>query len=344
MLTSQTKLTQSCISDSPSASYVEYPLCLGANSRFSSMPSLTTAEQSALSTTHPSHGSLHTSIPTAMCLEGFRVAPDSGTSQSQWSGTNCGLSHNHAPISQVQDRVPCGWSRDLEPLAVPNIPALPFPFSPAYQGTELYPNLEQFDAWMYHVLGKGVDTCSPSPDGDTSLSASGFLRSFANYDFPLDARADPQPSIGPTHPVISPTQSQSAAFPWDEPICRSDRSTRVYECRWITNGVLCDSRVAADRRRLVEHLQHAHGIRPGEEKARETCFWEGCKTVLNKESLARHILTVHLKERAHCADCGLWFAREDSLKRHLKGSQHNANHEKSATKRSPSRNRQHRDH
>ncbi|KAI9566835.1 hypothetical protein HD554DRAFT_2112979, partial [Boletus coccyginus] len=156
---------------------------------------------------------------------------------------------------------------------------------------------EQYDAYTRYFLGGTVETRSSSPHEHTALSASGTLRG---------------------------------------PICAPDGQTQTLECRWLTNGAPCGMRVVADRRNVIKHLRD-HDIRPGEDKARQRCFWESCTMTLNKESLVRHILTVHLKEGVKCAECGLSFAREDSLKRHLKGGQHKAPSDKS-TARQPVRN------
>lgn len=198
------------------------------------------------------------------------------------------------------------------------------------------PPIAQCDARMSHVLPVDdsvvQDPSASSLDGATALSASGLLHDFANYDFSFDARADPQSSIALTHTTLRPVQS--TALPSVEWTCGPDHQTRILACQWVTNGAPCGKPIMGDRRNVVEHMQHSHGIKPGEEKFRQTCLWEGCRKILNKESLARHILTVHLKEKVYCAECGLYFAREDSLKRHLKGGQHKGSCDKNSAKQS----------
>lgn len=338
MLTTKTKLTQSRNSDSPS--YVEQPQNPPAYPYFSSLPSPITAEQFPPSTGHLSYGRLHASTPIATGPVDFCMTPNLGPRLSSGSTHN-----NHALVSrqqnQYQNQTPhgllCDWSRDLEPCPVPpSILNTPLSLPPTLQVTHSYSNAGQYDAWMWHTLDGGMDGYASSPDGDTGLS--GFIANFEDHAFPLDACADPQPSIALTQNVMPPAQSQSTTFPCNEPICKWDRSIqgfRSFECRWLTDGAPCEISVMADRRSVIEHLQHNHGIKPGAEKARETCLWEQCRTILNKESLGRHILTVHLKEKVHCDDCGLWFARKDSLKRHLKGGQHHVPPEKSVTARQP---------
>lgn len=352
-LTTKKTLTRSPSSDGPSRAGP--PQNRLAHPHFSLL-SQTTTEQFAPSqaTGHLPYGDLHTPAPAATEPMGFCVIPNPGPRLGS------SLIQNNVPVSvqqsqnQYQNQMPhglhCGWSRDLEPHPVPpSIPGIPLPH-PTLQVPHSYSSANQDDAWMWHVLGGGADTCASSPGVDTGLSASGFLSTFADDDFPSDVCADPQLSIAPVHNIMPPAQSQSqsqsqfqsGAFPSNEQICQSDRpthtQTRSFECRWLVqNGAPCGLFVTADRRSVHEHLQHVHGIKPGEEKARETCFWEHCRTVLKKESLARHILTVHVKDKVCCDDCGLLFAREDSLKRHLRGGQHNVSPGKSAARQPPSR-------
>ena len=233
--------------------------------------------------------------------------------------------------NQYQEPLLCGWSRDLEPYPV-SLPSNLQSLSPTLP-LSTYPNEYQHDAWMCHVLGGNVDTCASSLDADTTLSASGFLGALADYDygFLLDAHVETQPPMTLTYNNVM-SSAQSAPPPCNEPICGTDRQIRVFECQWIRNGSPCNANVMADRRSVVEHLQHIHDMKPGEEKFRQACFWEGCTRVLNKESLARHILTVHLKEKVQCAECRLSFAREDSLKRHLNGGHHKVFANKSAAR------------
>ncbi|KAI9566834.1 hypothetical protein HD554DRAFT_2112965 [Boletus coccyginus] len=229
---------------------------------------------------------------------------------------------------QTQPGTLCGWSPDLEPFPV-------LDSAPTY--THSNSVAEQYDAYTRYFLGGTVETRSSSPHEHTALSASGALRgvrALPNYDFPFNARADLQPSVSLTHNAMSCIQS--TALPYNEPICVPDGQTRTSECQWLTNGAPCGVRVVADRRNVIKHLRD-HDIRPGEDKARQRCFWESCTMTLNKESLVRHILTIHLKEGVKCAECGLSFAREDSLKRHLKGGQHQVPSDKGAA-RQPVRN------
>lgn len=287
----------------------------------------------------------------------------------EWSGMSSNLAHvtnaSVAPYPMLDhplDGPLCGWSCDIKPRLPPlSIPSIPQPLSPML--TSSCPDTEQYP-WLWHTqtFNGIMDTCASSPERDASFTASDFLRALADYDCTPDVRADPQPSVVLPHNAISSPQSSgtspyseysicepsvapkrnaissprsSATFSYSEfPTCEPPRQDRYFECHWLTNGGLCGKHVMPNRCSVIAHVQDFHGIKPGEEKAREMCFWEHCGTVLRKESLARHILTVHLKEKVHCAECRLGFAREDSLKRHLKGSQHKVTLDKSAARRS----------
>ncbi|KAF8442273.1 hypothetical protein L210DRAFT_909913 [Boletus edulis BED1] len=312
-----------------------------ANTHFSPLPSPTSAEGFAVTARHLPYGNLHTSNATGTV--DFSMASNPGSSQPHWPQSDISASMMHQkraslPQIRTQCQTPpgflCGWSRDDEPPpAFPSFPSNTQSLSPTLAHSYSNAGQHDHDAWMSHFFGKNQDICPSSPDWDTPLSASGFLRDLADCDYNFNACADPQPSIAPTHniPVPPPVLLRS------EPICGLGRQTRNSHCQWLTmNGSSCDRLINADRRSVIEHLQRAHGIRTGEEKARQTCMWEGCSTILNKESLARHILAVHLKEKVHCPECGLFFAREDSLKRHLKGGQHRASSDKNAARQNRS--------
>ena len=221
----------------------------------------------------------------------------------------------------------CGWSCDFEPSPVPHS-ILSIPESMPQTLAPSHSNMGQHDAWLSYALGGNADTC-----GDTALSASGSLGAFTDYDFPSKAHADPQPSIASTHNAMPSIQSTTLLC--SEPTCGPNPQTQIYGCQWLANSAPCEMRVMADRRSITEHLQQVHGMKMGEEKARKTCLWDGCRSTLNKESLVRHIIGVHLKKGAHCAECGLLFAREDSLKRHLRRGRHKVPSGKGAVRQPP---------
>ncbi|KAG8212954.1 hypothetical protein J3R82DRAFT_11320 [Butyriboletus roseoflavus] len=314
---------------------------------FYSVPSSTTAERFAVFTEHLPYGSLHT--PNATGTVEFDTSSNPGLWQSQspdflqWSGMSSNWTHvpvTHGSVPQMLDGPDgplCDWSRDFEPPPPPTgIPGIPQSLPSMLPNS--YATPEEYDPWLRHAWDRTVNTCTASPDMDTSLSTLDFLSAFAEYDSLPDARADPQPSTALTHNATSESSTQPAAFPYSEfPTCEPPRQDRFIPCQWLTNGVLCGESVMPNRCSVVEHLQLFHRIKPGEEKARERCFWAHCGTELNKESLARHILTVHLKEKVYCAECRMLFAREDSLKRHRKGGHHKVPLDKSAA-RQPSRN------
>ncbi|KAG2142266.1 uncharacterized protein EDB93DRAFT_610824 [Suillus bovinus] len=89
-------------------------------------------------------------------------------------------------------------------------------------------------------------------------------------------------------------------------------------CRW--DGGSCFSLLTTDKSEVTKHLQLLHGIKPGGDKVRMPCQWEGCGKEMKKESIPRHIVAVHLSNKTECGSCGKQFARLDSKLRHLKNS------------------------
>ena len=289
-------------------------------------------------TIHPLSGSLHSPLPTTTGLVDLQPVPVRPEQSQRKDIQGSGSTHNNQTLSSNQYRnqisgFRCGYTRDQD--LGPRVPGIPVQSPPMGQVANSYRNIGQSEPWMDCVLGV-MDPSPPSSDWDTDLSESAFIRSFKDYDFPAaEVSADPgqtNPGGNNFKPLIQPP---SVALPCSVPTGGSDRSQRTFACLWRAEDALCNSHVISDRRSVVEHLQTAHGVKPGDEKAREPCHWEHCRIILNKESLARHILTVHLKEGARCPDCRVVFAREDSLKRHLKGGLHSAPSER-GTRQSPS--------
>lgn len=92
-------------------------------------------------------------------------------------------------------------------------------------------------------------------------------------------------------------------------------------CRWDDGGgVSCSSRLTFDKSEVGKHLQLKHGVKSGGDKEKTTCNWVGCGKEMNKESISRHIVAVHLSNKPEYCNCGKQFARLDSKLRHLKNS------------------------
>ncbi|KAG1792980.1 kinase-like domain-containing protein [Suillus plorans] len=87
----------------------------------------------------------------------------------------------------------------------------------------------------------------------------------------------------------------------------------VFQCKCNgPDGLSCDNLI--QRHDLSSHLREVHGIR-GSPKLIVMCIWDGCSTVLKKESLLRHMEEVHLRVVYSC-DCGKRFKRKDLINAH----------------------------
>ncbi|KIK92637.1 hypothetical protein PAXRUDRAFT_91795, partial [Paxillus rubicundulus Ve08.2h10] len=97
---------------------------------------------------------------------------------------------------------------------------------------------------------------------------------------------------------------------------RPSRGPQAHECQWNTGGTWCGALVQGSRREVMLHLRKKHGVPLTGDNALQTCLWQGCRGVMRRENIARHIVAVHMKERVHCTKCRSSFARNDSLQRH----------------------------
>ncbi|KAF9237883.1 hypothetical protein BU15DRAFT_8921, partial [Melanogaster broomeanus] len=84
-------------------------------------------------------------------------------------------------------------------------------------------------------------------------------------------------------------------------------------CEWKDgHGPSCGMWVGGDKQDIREHLQKWHGVKRGQDKDKISCLWSSCSTRLRKESLWRHIRTVHLALRWKCEVCNIQYTREDA--------------------------------
>ncbi|KAG1794339.1 uncharacterized protein HD556DRAFT_1308058 [Suillus plorans] len=110
----------------------------------------------------------------------------------------------------------------------------------------------------------------------------------------------------------SPTPS------WSEK--RSDYTSLIgTSCQCCWDGG-CLSVLTVDRSEVMKHLQLHHGVKSGGDKDKISCHWDGCEKEIQKESISRHIVTVHLSDKTKCGGCGKQYTRLDSKLRHLKRS------------------------
>ncbi|KAF8554302.1 hypothetical protein OG21DRAFT_1104748 [Imleria badia] len=97
---------------------------------------------------------------------------------------------------------------------------------------------------------------------------------------------------------------------------RSAPPVTVYQCQWIDSTGPCGAIVAGTKNTIGQHLQYEHAIRLKADKTFEVCCWGGCRKSMRRESIPRHVLAVHMRDKVPCPSCGSLFARTDSLKRH----------------------------
>ena len=97
---------------------------------------------------------------------------------------------------------------------------------------------------------------------------------------------------------------------------RSASPATDYQCQWSDGARQCGAVVAGTKNAIGRHLHAAHGIRLKADKTIQVCHWEGCRSSMRRESIARHILAVHMQDKVRCPSCGSRFARTDSLQRH----------------------------
>ncbi|KAF8842597.1 hypothetical protein BDN67DRAFT_965479 [Paxillus ammoniavirescens] len=84
-------------------------------------------------------------------------------------------------------------------------------------------------------------------------------------------------------------------------------------CEWVGNFGICGSTLSQDPKIACLHLRDGHGIR-GAEKESVICCWYGCYAApMQRGSLIRHILSVHLRTlQWTCPLCGKTFTRKDT--------------------------------
>lgn len=129
----------------------------------------------------------------------------------------------------------------------------------------------------------------------------------------------PSKHISASRLLRQPTAARSRHTPYPlGPDSTRWGASSVYghRCQWSDCASPCGEAVAGTKNAIGQHLQAAHGIRLKADKTIQVCHWEKCQKSMRKESIARHILAIHMKDKVHCPSCGSRFARPDSLQRH----------------------------
>ena len=94
----------------------------------------------------------------------------------------------------------------------------------------------------------------------------------------------------------------------------------VHECRWATSSNPCGMWIIGSRSRVGDHIRKWH---TGQRHANSTakCMWDGCAKAMLKDSINRHLVTVHLGEGFHCRGCDQEFPRKDVYNQHAEDSE-----------------------
>ena len=138
-------------------------------------------------------------------------------------------------------------------------------------------------------------------------------RSMNKYVGASRSRTQPMATYARHTPYpLGPGGTRRAAFP-----------TSFYLCQWSDGGGPCGEVLTGTKNAIGQHLQSAHAIRLTADRTSQVCLWSGCRKPMRRESIARHVLAVHMKDKVHCSSCGSQYARPDSLRRHQKTCQVN---------------------
>ena len=90
----------------------------------------------------------------------------------------------------------------------------------------------------------------------------------------------------------------------------------VHQCRWDEGHSPCGLWIIGDKSSINVHIQKWHGGTRGGDKSQADCHWSGCDEAMQKESIPRHIVAIHLDEVWECQGCGKELARNDAYGRH----------------------------
>ncbi|KAG8220496.1 hypothetical protein J3R82DRAFT_3194 [Butyriboletus roseoflavus] len=91
----------------------------------------------------------------------------------------------------------------------------------------------------------------------------------------------------------------------------------VHECQWAKSTNPCGMWIIGSRARIGAHVRKWHA-RTYVASAGTQCLWEGCTAdVMLKDSINRHVVTVHLGERFSCWGCNQKFSRKDVYDQHV---------------------------
>ncbi|KAI9574212.1 hypothetical protein HD554DRAFT_2045372 [Boletus coccyginus] len=94
----------------------------------------------------------------------------------------------------------------------------------------------------------------------------------------------------------------------------------IHKCQWSMSGDPCGMWIIGSRSRVGAHIRRWHAGRRHADTTSK-CLWEGCAKTMLKDSINRHVVTVHLGEGFHCQGCDQEFSRKDVYNQHVEGSE-----------------------
>ncbi|KAH0828984.1 hypothetical protein J3R83DRAFT_2418 [Lanmaoa asiatica] len=91
----------------------------------------------------------------------------------------------------------------------------------------------------------------------------------------------------------------------------------VHKCQWAKSSKPCEMWIIGSRARVGAHVrkwhEHAHAGSGAQ------CLWDGCTAkAMLKDSIGRHVVTVHLGEGFRCKGCDQEFSRKDVYDQHVR--------------------------
>ncbi|KAF8557862.1 hypothetical protein OG21DRAFT_1504845 [Imleria badia] len=95
----------------------------------------------------------------------------------------------------------------------------------------------------------------------------------------------------------------------------------VHECHWAKSSDPCETWIIGSRSRVSAHIRKWHAQKHVERRVK--CLWDGCTTskAMLKDSINRHVVTVHLDEGFHCQGCNEFFSRKDVYGQHVESGE-----------------------
>ncbi|KAG2347583.1 hypothetical protein BDR05DRAFT_958341 [Suillus weaverae] len=184
--------------------------------------------------------------------------------------------------------------------------------------------------WSPNTLLQSPDASSSSSSSNESLFCDYTWMNEHAHNYPVGPSSyDIQPHTQNSSDLYlssscggadlhSPTSSWSEEGKSDCSSLMDDMDGTPNVCRW--GGGSCISLLTSDKSEVAKHLHLLHGIKPGGDKDKMSCKWQGCGKEMKKESISRHVVAVHMNNKTECDSCGKQFARLDSKLRHLKKS------------------------